>query len=234
MKGVVLCVLAASLASAQQPAAPPPARRPHVVTKLQGFELTDTSKMEKQTTVAGASRGAKHAVPLAPRLGRVHAARPALSWTAAVASGTTFLVRVYNEDEDVVHEKTVDAQTYLYDGPALRPGKTYYWTVEVTGAAASRSPMTGMQAVDASDRAVIDRELPAEAQDESGHLARMKVFVDHRVWFDALAEADAAIAAAPSSAAAHEARGQLLAQLPALETFAQEEFGRADALARGR
>lgn len=237
----ILCFgfVGAPARSAQPPSqgTPPAAsqpRRTHVVTKLAGFELTAASKVDTQTTVAGASRGTKTVVPLAPRLGRAVGAQPVLTWMLDGAGGAAFLVRVYNEDEDVVYEATVSDVRYTYQGPPLRPGKTYYWTVEAVGARDTRSSMTGIRLASAAERLEIERQLPAATADEAGHLARAKVFVDRRAWYDALAETDAAVAAAPSSAAAHELRGQLFAQLPALQAMADVEFAKADALGRGR
>jgi hypothetical protein len=238
-----MACLGVTAVQAQQPPPPPasaqpqpsqPPRRARVVTKLQGFELIDTAKIDKQTTVAGASRGTTTALAVAPRLGRVYAVRPTLTWTIAGPADATFTVRVYNEDEEVVHEATVNERRYAYRGPSLKAGKIYYWTVELMSPD-TRSPMTGMRVVDAGERADIARQLEAVAgEDEAAHLARARVFVEHRVWYDALAETDAAIAASPASAAAHEQRGLLLAQLPALQALADAEFARADALARVR
>jgi hypothetical protein len=189
--------------------------------------------MDKQTTVAGASRGTTTALAVAPRLGRVYAVRPTLTWTFDGPADATFTVRVYNEDEEVVHEATVKERRYAYRGPSLKAGRTYYWTAADGFRHAFAHDGHGV--VDAGRRADIARQLGAvPGEGEAAHLARGQSVRGAPRLCDALAEVDTAIAASPASAAAHEQRGLLLAQLPALQALADAEFARADALARVR
>jgi hypothetical protein len=243
---VVPCLLAFWMSDVPQqpppPAKPAPAtapkastRRARVVTKLEGFELAKTADIDKQTTVAAASRGSRTPLPIGPRLARVHSPEPVLTWDFEGAADTAFTVRLYNEDEEPVAETTVTGRSYRYGsiGPSLRPGQTYHWTVEVAGMPQSRSEMAGLSMVDADERAAIAARLAAVPADgKTGALARARMFVEARLWYDALAAYDAAIAASPDSADAHEGRGELLAQLPAFQTLADAAFSTADALRR--
>jgi hypothetical protein len=245
LRNTLLCLLTLSLPQAgPSPQSPPAAKpqsattskRPRVVTKLDGFELMDTGKMEKQTTVAGASRGPLGPDLIAPRLARLYSTEPPMTWTFDGPTEQAFTVRVYNEDEDMVHETTVHQRVYRYGahGPSLKAGKTYYWTVEVAGAPESRSALAGLKVLEGAERARIATQLEAAPGDaEAAHLARAAIFVQHRLWYDALGEYDAAIASSPTSAVAHEGRGELLAQLPSLQALADAEFTKADALGRG-
>jgi hypothetical protein len=211
-------------------------RRTRVVTKLDGFELAKTAVIDKQTTVAAASRGSKTPLPIGPRLAKVYSPEPVLTWDFEGAADTAFTVRLYNEDEEPVAETTVTGRSYRYGsvGPSLRPGQIYHWTVEVAGMPTSRSEMAGLSMVDAEARAAIAARLTSvPADDKSGVLARARMFVEARLWYDALAAYDAAIAASPDSADAHEGRGELLAQLPAFQALADAAFEKADALRRG-
>jgi hypothetical protein len=204
-------------------------RRQHVVTKLSGFDLADATSMARQTTMAGASRGGTTLTPLAPRLGRVFGSKPTFYWIEADASAT---VRVYNEDEEVVHEASAAGGRYVYDGPALRAGRTYYWTVERAGVTGSRSDMVGLRMVDAAERTEIASALPAaEPGGASAHLARAQLFVDRRLWYDALAAYHDAVAETPTSAPAHEGLAVLLGQLPQATALSDAEFAAADAIA---
>jgi hypothetical protein len=205
------------------------------VTKLEGFELAKTAALDKQTTVAAASRGSRTPLPIGPRLARVYSPEPVLTWDFAGPTDTPFTVRLYNEDDEPVAEATVTGRSYRYgsQGPSLRAGRTYHWTVEVTGMPQSRSEMTGLSMVEAAERAAVAARLAsAPADDKAGPLARARIFVEYRLWYDALAAYDAAIAATPASAEAHEGRGELLAQLPAFQTLADAAFSTADALRR--
>lgn len=213
-----------------------PKRRTRVVTKLEGFELAKTAVIDKQTTVAAASRGSKTPLPVAPRLAKAYSPEPVLVWDFDGAAETAFTIRLYNEDEEPVAETTVTGRSYRYGsiGPSLRPGRTYHWTVEVAGMPQSRSEMAGLSMVDAEGRTAMAARLAAvPADDKTGALARARVFVEARLWYDALAAYDAAIAASPDSAEAHEGRGELLAQLPGFQELADAAFEKADALRRG-
>lgn len=239
---MTLLLVCAGLQAAQQPAKPPtpaapPAtaaaqRRARVVTKLEGFELTDTAKMDKQTTLAAASRSSPTPIPAAPHLAKLYSQAPMLQWIMAGAGDVRYTVRVYNEDEEPIHEATVDSRSYKYQGSPLKAARTYYWTVERAGQPGSRSPMAGMKLVDPAERAVIDTEVRALAADDAtGHLGRAKIFITKRLWYDALAECDAAIGADPRSAEAYEQRGQLFAQFPSFQHLADADFAKADSLA---
>ncbi len=239
---MTLLLVCAGWQQAQQPAKPPapapataaPAapRRARVVTKLEGFDLTDTAKMDKQTTLAGASRALPTPIPSAPHLAKLYSQAPVLQWTWQGAADARYTIRVYNEDEEPMHEATVDRRSYNYHGSPLKAGRTYYWTVEPAGQPNSRSPMAGMKVVDPVERAAIDTQVPTLTTDDANnHLARAKVFVAKRLWYDALAECDAAIGADPRSAEAYEQRGQLFAQFPSFQHLADADFAKADSLA---
>ncbi len=50
--------------------------RKRIVTDLSGFDLLEPGKLQKQTTVVGATRGLPRPVALAPRLGKVYGTNP--------------------------------------------------------------------------------------------------------------------------------------------------------------
>jgi len=64
-----------------QQAEKPPRKR--VVTDLSGFDLLEPSKVQKQTTVVGGTRGLPRPVALAPRLGKLFGTTPEFAWSCA-------------------------------------------------------------------------------------------------------------------------------------------------------
>ena len=62
-------------------------------------------------------------------------------------------------------------------------------------------------------------------------LARARVLVERRVWYDALGVYTDLVARFPDRPEAYEQRATLYAQIPATLAQAEEDFARADALA---
>jgi hypothetical protein len=208
-----------------------------VVSDLSGFELLDEARLKDKPMVAGATRvlGARPPVILAPLLGKLHGARPVFAWRH---DGARFAFVLWDEAGEELHAAEVEGRSYAWpaDAPLLADGTTYLWSVKAAGPAAAPASTAGLLVVTAEERARIDAALSAAKDDDPyrAGLLRAQVFVDARAWYDALAAYDALVARFPDRPDAWERRATLLAQIPALQDAADEDFARADALTSSR
>ncbi len=220
-------------ASPQQP--PPksdPRKKRKLDADLSGFDTSDSKSDKKVSAMLGGSRSA--AVPsanlLAPKHAKLYGATALFSWTFA-GHNEGFVFLLTDEDEtQIVRQPTKDAH-YLLD-PAtvskLEPGAPYYWRVQVLPNTLASDPLE-FTVVTAQERAAIDKALLAASTTdpyETG-LARARVLVDHRLWFDALGAYDALIIKYPNHPELYEDRSTIYAQLPV--TKPQSEADKAHA-----
>lgn len=216
-----------------------PKKRPRVIPDLSGFELTDPEKLKRQPMVVAATRGfpTEPQVPeaLAPRLGKVYALDPVFVWR--YPGGKMKAVFVLTDDANVELFRTRVLGTQFHYGPpapALEPGQTYFWRLEVSSASGARrssAPM-GILVVGGAERNQIGDAL-ADIHEEDAYrkaLARAKVFTNFRLWYDAIAAYTDLIARSPKRAELYEARGNLYAQLKVTGALAKRDFARADSL----
>jgi hypothetical protein len=219
-------------AAPQQPApkSDPPKKR-KLDADLSGFD-TDSKSDKKVSTMLGGSRSA--AVPsatlLAPKRAKLYGSTALFSWTfTGHNEGYVFLLT--DEDEtQIVRQPTKDAH-YLLD-PAivskLEPGAPYYWRIQVLPNTLASDPLE-FTVVTADERTAIDKALLAASTSdpyETG-LARARVLVDHRLWFDALGAYDALIAKYPKRSELYEDRATIYAQLPATKPQSEADKTRA-------
>ena len=238
---------AAVLAAAQEPAKPSPKpspspaqdqprRRARVVSDLAGFELLDAAQLADKPTVAGATRvlGAKAPAILAPRLARLHGARPTFAWRH---EGRRFAFTLWDEEGNELHAAEVDGLAYTLPAaaPPLADGRTYLWSVRLADPPSAPAATAGVVVVTPDERKRIDAAIGAADPDPyRAGLARAEAFVKERVWYDALAAYSDLVARFPDRPEAYEGRATLLAQLPALAAEADADFARADALTSSR
>jgi hypothetical protein len=230
MKPVPLCTLTRScliacvgllpLSACSQQPAPKPAPPVRVRAKLDGFDLS--AKAGKSANqVGGASRDLGSPKLYAPNLGKAYSLRPVFSWsTAEGAEKVTF--RLMAPNGEVQYEASLTANTLAYppDAPALVPGSTYRWTVipenDMLGGAPSPVAFT---IVGGTERAAIDGELKSAASPQA-------VFVNHRVWYDAIAAYTAALQQTPDDPAALQGRATLYDQLEVTQPLADSDWQR--------
>ena len=239
---VALCVAASLLAAqeayAQEEKPPERPRRQRIITDLSGFDLVDTTKVNTQTIVVGATRGSDDPIPMAPRLGMAYTANPVLTWDLWRGAGG-FVVTIWNEYEERVYRAEVSRKSFRYppDAPALEPGEFYYWTVSASMAlmAGGTSAPVGVLMVPSPQRDRIQVELDRlEGLDPyAAGLARARIFTRHRVWYDAVAEYTDLIEAYPDRAELYEERGMIYAQLDVTQALADADFAKADELVGG-
>ena len=211
----------------------PPKKRQRVVSDLSGFELLDASKLKDKPMVTGATRSfsPKPPVVLAPHLGKLHGASPVFAWKH---EGKRFTFTLTDEAGKEVHAAQVEGTSYAWpaNAPRLADGKTYTWSVKTAEPAAAPASSAGVVVVSKSERKDVDKALASAkgGDDYAKGLAKAKVLVDKRVWYDAVGAYTELIASQPDRAEAYEQRATLFAQIPELKAAADAEFEKADAL----
>lgn len=216
---------------------PAPTGRRRVVTDLSGFELLDEARLKDKPMVAGATRvlGLRPPVILAPLLGKLYRTDPVFAWRH---EGTRFVFTLFDESGDELYGAEVEGRSFTWPPghKRLADGTTYLWSVKAAQPEAAPSSTAGVVVVTPEERARIDAALSAvkDADPYRAALRRAQVFVDARVWYDALAACDALVARFPDRPEAWERRATLFAQIPALQDAADADFARADALTSSR
>lgn len=215
---------------------PLPKKRPRVVSDLSGFELLDAAKLKDKPVVAGATRDPGRLEPpviLAPHLAKLHGTSPVFAWRH---DGQRFTFVLSDESGQDVHVAEVTGQSYAWpkDAPPLADGRTYLWSVRPASApATARAAMAAVVVVTPAERQEVDAALlgarAGDPYDEG--LARARVLVERRVWYDALGTYTDLVERFPDRPEAYEQRATLYAQIPATLAQAEEDFARADALA---
>jgi hypothetical protein len=209
-----------------------------VVTDLSGFDLLESNKGKKQTQVAGATRGMASPVALAPRLGKLYGSQPTFAWTFE-GKAKKFLFVLQDDARNELFHAEVTGNEYRYPAtaPALEPGKTYFWTVEVSSAMFGGEPSApaGLLLLNPAQRAEVEKDLAAAASPDpyKAGLARARAFRDRRLWYDAIDSYSALIARYPDRGELYEERGTIYAQLEATKALADQNFARADGLTAG-
>ncbi len=174
-------------------------------------------------------------VALAPRLGKLYGNQPVFSWRYE-GRAKNFLFILWDDAEKELFRSEVSGFEYRYPAtaPALEPGKTYFWTVEVASAMLAGEPSSpaGFLCLSTTQRAEIEKDIAASAgaDDYRSGLARARVFRDRRLWYDALDAYSALIARYPERAEPYEERGMIYAQFETTEPLAEKDFARVQEL----
>ncbi len=195
--------------------------------KLDGFELSRRSS-DSATQVAGASRGfGTETTLLAPHKGRAYALNPLFQWSNPNGKIKSYKFRLLAPDgESVLYETEVSGTSWKYsqDAPPLKPGSSYSWTVQPSikalGEAAERAEIM----VEGGDRRAKLSEKLSSLPDSSRE--RAELFVQSRIWYDAVEVYTHLIAATPSDAQLLERRAELYDQLPQTRQAAENDRSR--------
>jgi hypothetical protein len=235
-----LNLLFVALSPAQQPPSKPDQSAPKPKRKLDadlsGFDVSADKSDKKVATMLGGSRSA--AVPsatlLAPHRAKLYGAMALFSW-AFSGHNEGYVIIITDEDETQLVHQQVKEPRYRLD-PAktkLQPGETYYWRVQVLPSTLASDPLE-FAVVSAQERHQIDAAvvaIPLSDAYESA-LARAHVFVDHRLWFDALGAYDELIAKYPNRSELYEDRATIYGQIPATKPLADADRAHAAELAK--
>jgi Domain of Unknown Function (DUF928) len=237
----MMTLLFAPRGPAQQPSATPskqaadkPKRK--LDTDLSGFDVSDDKSGKKVSTMLGGSRSA--AVPsatlLAPHCAKFYGASADLLWSFS-GHNEGYIVLITDEDETQIVRQQVKDTRYRVNAPSdkLQPGETYYWRVQVLPNTLASDPLEFV-VVSADERHAIDQAIAAIPNGdpyESG-LARARVLVDHRLWFDALGAYNDLIAKYPNRADLYQDRATIYAQIPATKSLSDADSNRATSLSK--
>jgi hypothetical protein len=199
-----------------------PQRPARVRAKMDGFDLSSQSgKAPNQT--GGASRDVGGSPTLyAPQLGKAYSKQPTFYWSAGDGSQKV-LFRLMSDKGATIFESTLTENHFTYpaDAPALAPGSTYRWTVKPENGMTGGGPAPAdFVVVGGSERAALDAALAGT----SDAVAKAKIFVDHRVWYDALSTYTDAIQAHPDRRDLVRDRAALYDQLPATQPLADRDL----------
>jgi hypothetical protein len=211
------------------PSAPKPKRK--LDADLSGFDISDSKSDKRVAATLGASRAT--AVPsatlLAPKRAKLYGANALFSWTFT-GHHEGYVLLITDEDEAQLVKQQTKESHYLLDASKakLEPGATYYWRVQVLPNTMASDPLEFV-VVSAEERAAIDKAIAAIPTGDAyqSALARARIFVDHRLWFDALGAYDDLIAEYPNRPELYEDRATIYSQLPVTRSQSEADLARA-------
>lgn len=203
---------------------------------LSGFDVSDDKSGKKVSTMLGGSRSA--AVPsatlLAPHRAKLYGATAEFSWSYG-SHNEGYILVVTDEDETQIIRQQVKESRYRLDAlpKDLQPGETYFWRVQVLPNTLASEPLEFVT-VSAQERQAIDRALAAIPSRDpyEASLARARIFVDHRLWFDALGAYNELIAKYPNRPEPYEDRGTIYSQIPATKSLGEADLATATKLSK--
>ena len=154
-------------------------------TDLSGFDLAPKNDTHA-TQIGGGTRGFGGEITLyAPNKAELFDLHPTVRWTHT-AKAQRFIVTFMDSSGAAIYQTEASGRMFRYpdDGPALKPGTTYLWTVQPSSSLmGSRSEPVEIVVVGEPQRSQIRDELSECGQDE---LSQANVFVKHRIWYDAV------------------------------------------------
>jgi hypothetical protein len=225
LSSVAVCgLMAIASASWGQQAAPQKVVR--VRAKLDGFDIAPTSG-KAPNQIGGASRDLGVLTLYAPKLGKAYTLTPKFNWSAEDdKTEYTFKLAALSTQQTVLFVKKVMGGKFMYpaDAPALKPSETYVWSVQpendLMGGVASASLLI----VGGPNREAVETAL-ANAKVTPGEpsAAAAKIYVDNRLWFDAIAEYSKLIERHPDMPQYVKDRADVYDQLQETRTLADED-----------
>lgn len=206
-----------------------------VRAKLDGFDLAPRPTSGSGTQIGGATRGLGTATTLlAPNRGQSYTLHPLFQWSNSNPNIKSYRFQLIDADGQAVYEARVTGTNLVYpaDAPALKPGTTYSWTVQpLMGLLGGPAEPAQMVILGGPERARIESALAqVSGNGEQQRLAAAQLFVDRRLWYDAVKIYTDLIAAHPEDAALYEQRAIIYDQLPQTQVAAQEDLSRAEKL----
>ena len=225
--GFGLLLAAGVQASAQaKPAAPvasqtAPAKPVRVRAKLEGFDLSPQSG-KSANQIGGASRDLGTPRLYAPHAGKAFSVSPVFYWgTAEPGQKVTFRLTALNGQTMCEVTTTADHATCPPDAASLIVGQTYRWSIYPENDMLGGPPKPVLiTIINGDERAAIETELgknPAAAN---------AIFVNHRIWYDAVAGFTAALSQNPDDQDALKGRASVYDQVPATEPLADADWSR--------
>jgi hypothetical protein len=203
--------------SAQSTGQPtPPAKRVHA--KLDGFDVSPNAG-KSGNQIGGASRDLGPAL-FAPRAGKSFTTQPVFYWSTGDTGKVMF--RLMTADGATVYEMTTTADHLKYpaDAPPLTAGASYTWTIRPENDMLGGAPKPAtIMIVGGAERDQIAKDLGAA----SGSSAAM-VYVNHKLWYDAVDSYSTIIAQNPADQNARTMRAELYEGVPATKSLADQDW----------
>lgn len=204
-----------------------PSKPVRVRTKLDGFDIEPKSG-RAPNQIGGASRDAFGGLKLfAPKLGKAYTLTPTFFWSAEDPTAEyTFRLSVLSAGQGQLYETKVAGGrlTYPADAPALIAGATYVWQVTPTNDMFGGPASASVLIVGGDERAAVEAALHGPAGMSA---ADAKVYVDKRLWYDAVSAYTALIASDPKHAEYYKSRAELYDQFPQTQTLADLDMNKA-------
>jgi hypothetical protein len=118
--------------------------------------------------------------------------------------------------------------TYPADAPALKPSETYVWSVQPENDLMGGLAQASVLIVGGSNRNAVDAAL-ANAKVTPGEpsAAAAKIYVDNRLWYDAIAEYTALIEKHPEMTQYYKDRAAVYDQLTETQPLADDDAAKA-------
>lgn len=224
--GAVLCL---STPGAKAQSTPPPAKVTRVRAKLDGFDIAPTSG-KAPNQIGGASRGLGELTLYAPKQGKAFTLTPTFYWNGDDKADYQFKLTPLTAQENVVYTAKVTGGKFTYpaDAPALKPSETYVWSVtpenDMMGGAASASVLI----IGGTNRQTVESAL-ASAKAPAGEPSEdvAKIYVQNRLWFDAIAEYSSLIERHPGVTKYYQERSAVYDQLKETHDLADADAAKA-------
>lgn len=214
-------------------AASQPSRPKRVRADLSGFDLAP-KKTSKNAQIGGGTRGAlSKPVLYAPHRGKTYTTNPTFFWGDR-GSETDFRLTVYDSDEKELCRTKVHGKSFTYPAgaPPLKPGETYSWTVRAaSGLMAEPADPVEFVVLSGAERKSAENTLHGiNGDSDDARLRRAEVFVDARLWYDAVEAYSVLIAKNPSDAMLYRARAAVYDQLIATQPLADQDYAHFEQL----
>ncbi len=209
-----------------QQSAPPAPKVVRVRAKLDGFNIAPTSG-KAPNQIGGASRDLGALTLYAPQLGKAYTLTPTFYWSAADdKTEYTFKLSALSTQESVLYVKKVMGGKFTYpaDAPELKPSETYVWSVQPENDLMGGLAQASVLIVGGANRNSVTAALAsAKTSPAEPSAAAAKIYVDNRLWFDAIAEYSALIEKHPEMTQYYKERAAIYDQLPETQSLADED-----------
>jgi len=197
---------------------------------LKGFDVSDPKSVGH--TSVGGTRGTEipSAKLLAPAKAKLYGADALFQW-APIGPTDGYMFFIVDDDEtQLVRQKLTDTSFKLSALGKLKPGETYGWKIQ-----SLPSTVPGEEqhfvVVGGAERQKIAAELAANPGDSyDAGFARARVYVAHKLWFDAIGAYTDLIAKFPDRAQPYEDRGAIYSQLEATKKRGEADLAKAATL----
>jgi hypothetical protein len=247
---IAILVICSGTAGAQIPASAPdndksqPAKQPpaantttspkKVRVDRQGFEQDQTKSKDKNSPQIGAgTRGLEPTATLyAPSLGLAYTLRPVFYWDPPYGAQKVTFRLMDSEGNEIYAAEVRSHNSLIYpqDAPPLRIGATYRWTIQPQGVQLSEPPEPArLLVLSGPEREEVKQELQKfSGSTMQQRIQQAQVFVDHRLWYDAVATYSQLISDYPNQPNLYQYRGNVYGDLPQTRDLAEQDFAQVE------